>query len=1209
MAIINGDGADNILNGTIGDDTINGLGGNDSLYGLGGNDTLDGGVGNDYILGGDGDDTISGDTGADFMNGGYGNDTVHGGADADSLYGSYGNDILIGGAGADLLNGGSGTNDIASYSTAASGVTVDLTTGANNTGDAAGDTYSGIEVILGSGYNDVLKGDANNNTLSGAVGNDSLYGLGGNDTLDGGAGNDTLDGGAGNDYILGGDGDDALSGDTGADYLHGGYGNDTIDGGANADRLYGSYGDDTLTGGAGADLLNGGAGTNDTASYSTASFRVIVDLTTGANNKGDATGDTYSGIEVILGSEFNDTLSGTSTGNRLSGAGGNDTLYGLGGNDTLDGGAGNDSILGGDGHDAISGGAGDDYLHSGYGNDTIDGGADADRLYGSYGDDILIGGAGADIINGGVGANDTASYTTASSGVTVDLTTGANNTGDAAGDTYSGIEVILGSEFNDTLSGTSTGNRLSGAGGNDTLYGLGGNDTLDGDAGNDSILGGDGHDTLDGGTGADYLHGGYGNDTIDGGADADSLYGSYGNDTLNGGAGDDLLHGGSGNDVFVFEGNWGNDTVQGFYNGFEHLDLSNSGLIFSNLIISQVGSNTVVDGGNGNTITLTGITSTDITADDFVFASELSGFTLTGIANGDLSGWSVSNLGDVNGDGIADIIIGAGLADPNATSGAGQSYVVFGSNSGFSSTFDLSALDGSNGFVVNGINVSAQSGYAVSSAGDVNGDGIDDILIGAPAAPGFGFSVTAGESYVVFGSNTAFAASIDISTLDGTNGFIINGLLDNDSFGAAVSNAGDINGDGIDDIIIGAFAADPSGNASAGESYVIFGSNAGFTQYFDPSTLDGSNGFVISGTDAGDVSGVSVSNAGDVNGDGIDDVIIGAPDADPNGNIGAGESYVVFGSNLGFAANIDLSTLDGTNGFVINGVQDSDASGFSVSSAGDVNGDGIGDILIGELGNTATSNESYVVFGSNTPFGASLNLSGLDGTNGFVIHGITTGDRSGYSVSSAGDINGDGFDDILVGAPVTGANAGESYVIFGSNTVFAASIDLSTLDGSNGFALRGALVGDSSGWSVSAAGDVNGDGLGDIIIGAPYGDPGGVDAAGESYVIYGSTSSWQAVYDISWLGKTIFSSTSADDVFYATSNADVFDFDTNWNDDTVNGFGDGVDLLDLSDTGLIFADLTITQVGLDTLIEEAGGNSITLSGFTSTDITVDDFIF
>ena len=225
------------------------------------------------------------------------------------------------------------------------------------------------------------------------------------------------------------------------------------------------------------------------------------------------------------------------------------------------------------------------------------------------------------------------------------------------------------------------------------------------------------------------------------------------------------------------------------------------------------------------------------------------------------------------------------------------------------------------------------------------------------------------------------------------------------------------------------------------------------------------------------------------------------------------------------------------------------------------------------------------------------------------MHGINATDRNGYSVSGAGDINGDGFADIIVGAPASDSDTGESYVIFGSDQGFAASIDMSALDGTNGFVLRGISAGDKSGFSVSAAGDVNGDGIDDIIIGALLADPGGVDRAGESYVIFGSTSSWEAVYDLSWIGKTIFTGTSAIDAYDATLNDDVFDFDADWGDDTVTGFADGVDLLDLSDTGLVFGDLTITQTSADTLIEDASGNSILLVGITSTDITADDFIF
>ena len=191
----------------------------------------------------------------------------------------------------------------------------------------------------------------------------------------------------------------------------------------------------------------------------------------------------------------------------------------------------------------------------------------------------------------------------------------------------------------------------------------------------------------------------------------------------------------------------------------------------------------------------------------------------------------------------------------------------------FGSTFNLSELNGSNGFAINGIGVFAQSGWSVSSAGDVNGDGFDDLIIGAPTVAPNGIP-NAGQSYVVFGSNSGFGAGLDLSTLDGSNGFAINGIANYFS-GRSVSSAGDVNGDGFDDLIIGATAADPNGIGS-GQSYVVFGRNSGLDASFNLSTLDGSNGFAINGIAAFDNSGRSVSSAGDVNGDGFDDLIIGA---------------------------------------------------------------------------------------------------------------------------------------------------------------------------------------------------------------------------------------------------------------------------------------------------------------------------------------------
>ena len=188
------------------------------------------------------------------------------------------------------------------------------------------------------------------------------------------------------------------------------------------------------------------------------------------------------------------------------------------------------------------------------------------------------------------------------------------------------------------------------------------------------------------------------------------------------------------------------------------------------------------------------------------------------------------------------------------------------------------------------------SGGSVASAGDINGDGFDDVIIGARSADPNGNS-NAGESYVVFGAIGGFSAVLDLFALNGTNGFKINGIDSNDVSGSAVSGAGDVNGDGIDDLIVGANFADPNGNTGAGESYVVFGQTGGFSSSFDLSTLDGTNGFVINGIDVFDFSGGGISAAGDVNGDGIDDLIIGASSADPNGNSRAGETYVVFGQS------------------------------------------------------------------------------------------------------------------------------------------------------------------------------------------------------------------------------------------------------------------------------------------------------------------------
>ena len=399
---------------------------------------------------------------------------------------------------------------------------------------------------------------------------------------------------------IGGSGDDTLGGNDLDNVITGNAGNDTITGHFGDDTLYGGEGNDTLEGGGGSDLLNGGAG-YDRAAYTGASAGVGVDLSNTANNVGDAAGDTYIDIEEIQGSNFDDTIVGDDQINRL---------YGNDGDDILNGGAG---------------------------------------------DDALVGGEGADTLNGGAGW-DNASYTTATGGVTVDLSNPANNAGEAAGDIHIDIEVIQGSSFNDTIVGNGLANYL---------YGNAGDDTLNGGAGDDALVGGAGADILNGGAGWDnaaytaagagvtvdlsnsanntgdaagdvlidieVVQGSYFDDVIIGGAQNDIFYGFNGNDTLSGGQGDDFLSGDGGNDLlfgglgadtfFFGPGDMGADQVSDFENDIDQLDLRYVGFASEQDVLNAAfaaGSNTVIDFGNGNSVVLENFAFQDFDSDDFL---------------------------------------------------------------------------------------------------------------------------------------------------------------------------------------------------------------------------------------------------------------------------------------------------------------------------------------------------------------------------------------------------------------------------------------------------------------------------------------------------------------------------------------------------------------------------------------------------------------
>ena len=519
------------------------------------------------------------------------------------------------------------------------------------------------------------------------------------------------------------------------------------------------------------------------------------------------------------------------------------------------------------------------------------------------------------------------------------------------------------------------------------------------------------------------------------------------------------------------------------------------------------------------------------------------GFVVQGDANRDELGRSVSSAGDINGDGFDDFIIGA----PDGADGgdeAGEAYVLFGKEGGFGTdlsgrqVINLTELNAADGFIIQGDETGDAAGRTVSSAGDINGDGIDDLIIGAPDGDdGAGSGFRSGEAYVVFGKTGGFGTEviangharqvIDLTSLSAADGFIIQGDSAEDNAGLSVSSAGDINGDGIDDVIVGAPSGGDAGS-SAGEAYVVFGKDSGFgaevitggnaRQVIDLASLSAADGFIIQGGQ-GDNMGSSVSAAGDVNGDGIDDLIVGASYGSARG-----EAHVVFGRNGGFGTEvttdghprqvIDITGLGASDGFVIQAAENYAYTGQSVSSAGDLNGDGFDDIIVGAPYAAGGRGETYVVFGKDGGFGANqggrqvVDLASLDASEGVIIRGGSPDIQSGVTLSSAGDVNGDGFDDLIVGAPY-GAETGEAYVVFGKADGFGTAdagrqiIDLQNFDLDAGIIIRGESNFDQAGRSVSAAGDVNGDGFDDLIVGAPFGGDGSGSGTGEAYVIYG----------------------------------------------------------------------------------------------------------
>ncbi|WP_459213157.1 HYR domain-containing protein, partial [Aquimarina rhabdastrellae] len=457
-----------------------------------------------------------------------------------------------------------------------------------------------------------------------------------------------------------------------------------------------------------------------------------------------------------------------------------------------------------------------------------------------------------------------------------------------------------------------------------------------------------------------------------------------------------------------------------------------------------------------------------------------SGFDIAYKDIDDFLGSSAKNAGDINNDGIEDFIIGAPEVSLGGVEEVGEAYVIFGSDSFSLNDFDLNTLDGTNGFTLRGVTSHENMGSTVSTAGDFNNDGIDDVMIGQDN----GRSSNMGAVIIIFGRNGGgFMPLYTKADINGTNGIVISTTETGTHLGYALASLGDINGDTIDDIGI----LDWNNFSSSFRSvYIIYGSST--IASMDISFLNGSNGFSVTHNFARALGNQDViENIGDINGDNINDFAIGIPRHNNNGISNSGVIMVVFGQNSNFPNQLPVASLDGTNGFLIESTTGS-SLGSVINSAGDFNNDGIDDFMFSEPSLDSNSLENngrvYIVYGKTTPYSSLYTISDFNTSNSTIITGSEENSSLGQRLSLAKDLNQDTIDDLLISNRRGVGAKGSVHILYGQNTP-TPTLNSNQINGTLGHEIYNNVrlnFGFVS--SLSGLRDINNDGYNDFIIGS-----------------------------------------------------------------------------------------------------------------------------